>query len=60
MKEKLTQKDFEDMNSQELTFINDKPKIYNHKSFIEEISTFQSTLIAYKNKTISDFEQSKL
>ena len=59
-KEVLTQKDYEDLSNQQINFQNDKPKIYNHKNFIDEMSNFQSTLVAYKNKTISDHEYSKL
>ena len=59
-KEELTQKDIEDLKSEDLAFMDDKPRIYKHKDFVNEMKGFQSAVIAYKNKTISDHERSKL
>jgi hypothetical protein len=56
----LTQKDIEDLKSEDLAFTDDKPRIYKHKDFVNEMKGFQSAVIAYKNKTISDHERSKL
>ncbi len=58
-KEEITQKDIDDFKNEDISFKDDKPKIYKHKDFVNEMRGFQSALIAYKNKTISDHEKSK-
>jgi len=59
-KEELTQKDIEEFNNDQISFKDDKPRVYKHKDFVNELNGFQSALIAYRNKTINDNEKSKL
>lgn len=59
-KEELTQKDIEDFKNEEISFADDKPKIYKHKDFVKEIRGFQMSVIAYRNKTITEHEQAKM
>jgi len=59
-KEKLTKKNIDEMEKEENTLKDDRPKIYKHKDFIEEHELLQSAIIAYREKTLTDFEHKKL
>lgn len=59
-KEELTQNDIDDFKDEDVSFTDDKPKVYKHKDFVNEMRGFQSAVIAYKHKTNTDHEKSRM